>query len=62
MVIEAMVGGVDVTIIRVEGGHRRKEEDGRHNTKPSAIDTKSKGSGQRIVCRMKTQRYVNTNE
>jgi hypothetical protein len=31
MVIKAMVGGVDVTIIRVEGGHGRKEGDGRHN-------------------------------
>ena len=31
MVIEAMVGGVDVTIIRVEGGHGREEGDERHN-------------------------------
>jgi hypothetical protein len=31
MVIEAMVGGVNVTIIRVEGGHVREEGDGRHN-------------------------------
>jgi hypothetical protein len=30
MVIEAMVGGVDVTIIRVEGGHGREEGDGIH--------------------------------
>jgi hypothetical protein len=71
LVIETMEGGVDVTINGVEGGHGREEggEEWRQTitlsrgcSKPSAIDTKSKGSGQRIVCRMKTQCGVNTNE
>jgi hypothetical protein len=66
---EAMGGG-NVTINWVEGGHRRREKGGgQHNKlwaeaclKPSAIDTESKDSGQRIVCQMKTWRDVNTNE